>query len=43
MATPAFSGAPDTVFLEELTWIELRALIQAGKMTIILPIGSIEQ
>ena len=34
---------PDTVFLEELTWPELRALVQAGKTTIILPIGGTEQ
>ena len=34
---------PDTVFLEELTWTELRAGIQAGKTTIIVPIGGTEQ
>ncbi len=43
IATPAFAEPPDTVFLEELTWTELRALIQAGKTTIILPIGGTEQ
>ena len=30
---------PDTVFLEELTWTELRDLIGTGKTTIIVPIG----
>ena len=34
---------PDTVFLEELTWTELRDLIRAGKTTIIVPIGGTEQ
>jgi creatinine amidohydrolase/Fe(II)-dependent formamide hydrolase-like protein len=43
IATPAFAEPPDTVFLEELTWTELRALIQSGKTTIILPIGGTEQ
>jgi creatinine amidohydrolase len=35
--------APDTVFLEELTWTELRDLIGSGKTTIIVPIGGTEQ
>src|SRR5438132_4828804 len=35
--------ASDTVFLEELTWTELRDLIRAGKTTIIIPIGGTEQ
>ncbi len=34
---------PATVFLEELTWTELRDLIHAGKTTIIVPIGGTEQ
>ena len=45
LATPQFlAGAPDTVFLEDLTWPELRALIETGRVTtIILPIGGTEQ
>src|SRR6266540_6233491 len=35
--------APDTVFLEELTWTELRDLIRSGRTTIILPTGGTEQ
>src|ERR1700759_4433221 len=35
--------AADTVFLEELTWTELRDAISAGKTTIIVPIGGTEQ
>jgi creatinine amidohydrolase len=34
---------PDTVFLEELTWTEVRTLLQAGSTTAILPTGGIEQ
>ncbi len=43
LAAPALAQTPDTVFLEELTWPELRALVSAGKTTIILPIGGTEQ
>ncbi len=38
-----FAQAPKTVFLEDLTWTELRDQIQAGKSTIIIPIGGTEQ
>lgn len=34
---------PKTVELEDLTWTELRDQIQAGKTTIIIPIGGTEQ
>jgi creatinine amidohydrolase/Fe(II)-dependent formamide hydrolase-like protein len=40
--TPA-AAQPDTVFLEDLTWNELRAAVQAGKTTVIVPIGGTEQ
>ena len=44
LASPAVAQSPpDTVFLEELTWPELRARVQAGTTTIILPIGGTEQ
>src|SRR5437867_7236183 len=43
MVAPTFGEPLDTVFLEELTWPELRALVQAGKTTMILPIGGTEQ
>ena len=36
-------AAPATVFLEELTWTELRDEIRAGKTTIIVPVGGTEQ
>jgi creatinine amidohydrolase/Fe(II)-dependent formamide hydrolase-like protein len=39
----ARAQAADTVFLEELTWTELRDVIKSGKTTIIVPIGGTEQ
>lgn len=38
-----FAQPPKTVLLEELTWTELRDQIQAGRHTIIIPIGGTEQ
>lgn len=40
---PALAQPPRTVFLEDLTWTELRDEIHAGKTTIIIPIGGTEQ
>ena len=34
---------PDTVFLEELTWVEVRDALNAGTTTIIIPTGGTEQ
>jgi hypothetical protein len=42
-APSAFGEAPDTVYLEDLTWTEVRDLVRAGKSTIIVPIGGTEQ
>src|SRR5256885_11076678 len=42
-ATAARAQPPATVFLEELTWTELRDLQRAGTTTIIIPIGGTEQ
>lgn len=42
-AWSALAQPPGTVFLEELTWTELRDLVRSGKTTIILPIGGTEQ
>jgi creatinine amidohydrolase len=39
----AMAQVPDTVFLDELTWTELRDAIESGKTTIIVPIGGTEQ
>jgi len=39
----ALAQTPDTVYLEELTWTEVRDLIRSGKTTIILPTGGTEQ
>jgi creatinine amidohydrolase/Fe(II)-dependent formamide hydrolase-like protein len=48
MASPAFAQAPSlpqpgSVFLEELTWVEVRDAIAAGKTTVIIPTGGTEQ
>jgi len=39
----AAAQTPDTVFLEEMTWTEVRDAIHAGKTTVILPTGGTEQ
>ena len=39
----AFSQETDTIFLEELTWIEVRDAIQSGTTTIIIPTAGTEQ
>ena len=36
-------AATSSVFLEELTWTELRDAVRAGKTTIIIPVGGTEQ
>ena len=41
-ALPAWAQ-PDSVFLEDLTWTEVRAAQQDGKTTIIIPVGGTEQ
>ena len=41
--SPAFAQANRSVFLNDLTWTELRDEISAGKTTIIVPIGGTEQ
>jgi creatinine amidohydrolase/Fe(II)-dependent formamide hydrolase-like protein len=42
-ATLATAQAPQTVWLEELTWTELQEQIRTGKTTVIVPIGGTEQ
>ena len=37
------AAVPDTVFLEDLTWTEVRDALRAGKTTILLPTGGTEQ
>jgi creatinine amidohydrolase len=36
-------AAHDTVFLEEMTWMEVRDALHAGKTTVLVPTGGIEQ
>jgi len=42
-ASPLFAQVPETVFLEELTWPEVRDAIQAGKTTVLIATGGTEQ
>ena len=41
-AVPVPAQVPATVFLEELTWTEVRNALQAGKTTVIMPTGGTE-
>ena len=42
-SSPSAAQTPDTVWLEHLTWTELRDRIQSGTTTAIVPIGGVEQ
>ncbi len=42
-SNPALAAAQDSVFLEELTWTEVRDGIRGGKTTVIIPTGGTEQ
>ena len=39
----ASAEAPRSVFVEELTWTELRDAVRAGRTTVIVPVGGTEQ
>jgi creatinine amidohydrolase len=39
----SLAQAPATVFLEDMTWVEVRDAIASGKTTIIIPTGGTEQ
>ena len=43
LAVSPLAQAPDSVFLEELTWIELRDAVDTGSTTVIIPTGGTEQ
>ena len=43
VAHPALAQAPRSVYLEELTWTEVRDALRAGTTTVIIPIGGTEQ
>ena len=43
MAMPRPIDAVDSVWLEDLTWLEVRDAMRAGKRTIIVPTGGMEQ
>lgn len=41
--TPRPIDAPDTVFIEEMTWMEVRDALKSGKTTVIVSTGGMEQ
>lgn len=43
LAAPLRTGVPPTVFLEDMTWVEVRAALQAGKAGVIIPTAGHEQ
>lgn len=43
VAYPALAQTPRSVYLEELTWTEVRDALSAGRTTVIIPIGGTEQ
>ena len=43
LAIPIATTLPNTVHLEEFTWVEVEEAVRRGKRTIIIPTGGIEQ
>ena len=43
MPRPLSAPLPETVFLEEMTWVEVREAIAAGRTTVLVPTGGVEQ
>ena len=43
VSSASAASTPESVFLEDFTWTELRAAIDAGMTTVIVPIGGTEQ
>jgi creatinine amidohydrolase len=43
LGAPRPIEALDTVFLEEMTWMEVRDALSAGKTTVVVPTGGVEQ
>ena len=44
LLAPALAGAAEpTVFLEDMTWTEVRDAVAAGRTTVIVPVGGTEQ
>jgi creatinine amidohydrolase len=42
-ASGALGAMPDSVFVDDLTWVELQGRVRAGATTLIVPIGGTEQ
>ena len=43
LAMPRPIDAADTIWIEEMTWLEVRDAMKAGKTTVIVPSGGVEQ
>jgi creatinine amidohydrolase len=43
LAMPRPIDAADTIWIEEMTWLEVRDAMKAGKTTVIVPTGGVEQ
>ena len=43
LVAPVAAQTPGTVFLEDLTWVEVRDAVNAGTTTILIPTGGTEQ
>ena len=43
LIAPVSALASDSVYLEDLSWTELRQTIASGKTTILIPVGGVEQ
>jgi creatinine amidohydrolase len=43
LGAPQPIAAFDTVFLEEMTWLEVRDALRSGKTTVLVPTGGVEQ
>ena len=43
LAAPLRTDVPPTVFLEDMTWVEVRAALQSGKTGVIIPTAGHEQ
>ena len=43
VASAALAQTPRSVFLQELSWTEVRDAVRAGTTTVIIPVGGTEQ
>src|SRR5690349_13091399 len=39
----AYAGGANSVYMEDMTWMEIKSRLQGGATTVIVPIGGVEQ